>query len=375
MRGIAVIAAAGSGTRAGVDKVWTKMQGEVVLAKSARPFLRCPLIDDVVIVVREDKVEEAETLFSGEAKPVHVVKGGASRSESVRRALAYITAYAGEKDILVAIHDGARPFVKEELVERCLMRAAKEGSAVPVVPCSDSVRRIAEGRSYAVNRSELAMVQTPQCFDLGKLVAAYEKAGDATDDASIFEAKYGSVSIVEGDAANKKITYLSDIYEGSGSRVGIGFDVHQLVPERRLILGGVTIPFEKGLLGHSDADVLTHAIMDALLTAADLPDIGHFFPPDDPKFEGADSIKLLDEAYAAVRGKGFACVNVSATILAERPKLALYLPEMEDTVARALSLPKERVRFAATTTEKLGIVGEGKGMASEAVVLLERCGN
>ena len=370
MKGVAIIVAAGSGSRAGVDKVWEKVQGETVLLKSARPFFSSPAIDEVVIVVRAERVQDAVDLFSSYEKFSAVLVGGETRSESVRNALWFVGTHYGKEDVVVAIHDGARPFVKEELILRCMECAAEMGSAVPALPCTDSMRRLVEGGNRAVDRAEFVTVQTPQCFAFPAISEAYESDADATDDATIYEKKFGSVSLVSGDPENKKITYLSDIYEHNSRRVGVGFDVHELVPGRRLILGGEVIPHEKGLLGHSDADVLTHAVMDALLTAADLPDIGHFFPPDDPKYEGADSLKLLAVAYAAVREKGFRVENVSATVMAERPKLALYLPQMEQNIASVLGVEKARVRFAATTTEKLGIIGEEKGMAAEAVALL-----
>lgn len=373
MKGIAIIVAAGMGSRAGVDKIWEKMGGETVLQRSVRPFLSCPAVEEIIVVVRAEKESLAQGTFKG--LPVSVVVGGKTRSESVKNALRFAVERFGDKDVIVAIHDGARPYVKEELIARCMARAAKDGSAVPALPCTDSLRRITEDGNKAVDRKEYVSVQTPQCFDLGRLWEAYRRVSEASDDAAIYEATFGSVSLEEGDAENRKITYLSDIYEDSSRRVGVGFDVHELRVGRRLILGGVAIPFEKGLYGHSDADVLAHAVMDAILTAADLPDIGHFFPPEDPKYEGADSLELLAGVMSAIRAKGYAVGNVSATIMAESPKLASYLPEMERKLAAVIGVSKDRVRFAATTTEKLGIIGEGKGMAAEAVALLLRIGD
>ena len=373
MRGIAIIAAAGQGRRAGVDKIRMTVQDETVLTKCIRPFLSCVAVDEVVVVVREDAVEATVALLSSfTEKPIVVIAGGETRTESVRKALADVGTRHGVRDVVVAIHDGARPFVTETLIERCMLCAAKDGSAVPVIPCSDSIRKVEDGGSHAVDRTAYVMVQTPQCFDLSRLLSAYDGAETATDDASLYEKTYGAVTLVDGDVANRKITYLSDIYDDSYGRVGVGFDVHELVAGRPLILGGVHIEHNKGLLGHSDADVLTHAVMDALLTGADLPDIGHFFPPDDPKYEGADSLVLLETVREALREKGYYPVNVAATILAERPKLAAYLPKMEANIAKTLGISEQDVRFAATTTEKLGIVGEEKGIAAEAVALLAK---
>ena len=375
MKGIAIIAAAGRGSRAGVDKIRMTIEDETVLTKCVRPFISCAAVDAVIVVVRADAIEATGALLSSfDGKPIYVIAGGETRTESVRNALLYVEKTFGTENVVVAIQDGARPFVTEALIERCMLGAAKAGSAVPVVPCSDSIRKIEDGGSRAVDRREYVLVQTPQCFDLVRLLAAYKGAEEATDDATLYEKKYGCVSLVEGDVGNRKITYLSDNYGDNYNRVGVGYDVHELVVGRPLILGGVNIPHDKGLLGHSDADVLTHAVMDAVLTAADLPDIGHFFPPDDPAYEGADSLVLLETVRDAVRKKGYAVVNVSATIMAEKPKLARYLPEMERKIASVLGINETEVRFAATTTEKLGIVGEERGMASEAVALLAKRG-
>jgi len=177
--------------------------------------------------------------------------------------------------------------------------------------------------------------------------------------------------LTDGEAKNDKITYLSDLYEKGAARVGVGYDVHPLVKGRPLVLGGVTIPHDKGLLGHSDADAVTHAIMDALLTAAGLPDIGHYFPPSDPAYEGADSLKLLEKVVSLIKERGYRTRNVSATVMAQKPKLAPYLPQMEERIAAAIGIAPSQVTFAATTTEKLGIVGEERGIAAEAVALLE----
>ena len=370
MRGIAIIAAAGKGSRAGVDKVWTKIGEKTVLESATAPFLDCPAIDEVVIVVSEARKQEAETLFASCGKPCTVVVGGDTRTQSVRKALDSVSDQG--ENVIVAVHDGARPFVSGRLVEECMRVAAKSGSAVPALPCVDSLRRMTESGSAAVPRGEILRVQTPQCFGLSSLKRAYAFGEEATDDATLYEKYVGELTLVAGEEENRKITYLSDIYDGLSSRVGVGFDVHPLVKGRALILGGVEIPFEKGLDGHSDADVLTHAIMDALLTAANLPDIGHWFPPSDPTYEGADSMQLLKQVVQMIDKKGYCIANIAATIMAEAPKLAPYLANMESNIAKTAEISEDIVKFAATTTEKLGIVGEGKGIAAEAVALLAK---
>ncbi|MBO4479396.1 MAG: 2-C-methyl-D-erythritol 2,4-cyclodiphosphate synthase [Clostridia bacterium] len=370
MKGIAIIAAAGKGQRAGVDKIWIKTANGTVLERAVAPFFDALTVDEVCLVVAPSRVEEAKALFCGGKKPCVVLAGGETRTQSVKIALEHYCEL--KEDAVVAIHDGARPYVSRALIERAMQVAAEKGSAVPVVPCSDSLRRVTGEGSVAMDRGNVYRVQTPQCFSLKALLKAYSSGEEATDDATLYEKHVGAVALVEGEESNVKITYLSDVCKDFSSRVGVGFDVHPLVKGRPLILGGVKIDFEKGLDGHSDADVLVHAVMDALLTAAGLPDIGHWFPPNDPKYEGADSVELLKTVIALVKKEGFSVANVSATVMAEAPKLAPYLSKMEKIVAKAVGVDESAVKFAATTTERLGIVGEGKGIAAEAVALL--CG-
>ncbi len=374
MQGIAIIAAAGKSTRAQTDKIWANTGERTVLERAADPFFRSPAVDSVVFVVAEDRIEDAKRTFSEKSeKPVYFVRGGETRTESVKNALFFLRDELKTENAVVGIHDGARPFLSASLVDRCFMKAAEKGSAVPVIKSVDSMRRLNGNGSRSVDRSEYVLVQTPQCFLFERILKAYETGEEGTDDACLYERLFGAPELVEGEEKNKKITYSSDLIGligECGARVGVGFDVHPLATGRKLVLGGVTIPFEKGLVGHSDADVLTHAIMDALLTAAGLPDIGHYFPPSDPKYAGIYSIELLKIVDREIKKKGFAVVNVSAMIMAEAPKMAPYLSEMEKTIAKTLGISEENVKFAATTTEKLGIVGEGKGVAAEATALL-----
>ena len=372
MKGIAIIVAAGSGERAGADKVWLDMEGKPMLERAAAPFFSCPITEEIYIVVRDARLQEANALFSGREKPCFVLSGGKTRGESVRNALLAAKKRLGEEDTVVAIHDGARPFVTRRLIEECMLTAANKGSAVPAVPCADSLRRVTAEGNAVISRQEIVQIQTPQCFDLRRLLAAYERCGtEETDDATVYEKAYGAVTLTDGDPKNRKITYLSDLYGDSVARVGVGYDVHPLVAGRPCIIGGVLIPHDKGPDGHSDADVLLHAVMDALLTAAGLPDIGHLFPPNDPAYAGADSAKLLLIVKERIEEKGFSVANISATVMAEKPKLSDHIPSMEKRIATLLSLSEDRVTIAATTTEKLGIVGEEKGIAAEAVALLK----
>jgi len=370
MKGIAIIVAAGSGERAGTDKVWIPLGGKPMLERAADPFFSCPIVDEIYIVVRAPRKEEAERLFLSREKPCFVLAGGKTRSESVHLALKMAAGRLGEEDAVVAIHDGARPYVTRHLIEEGMMAAAKTGSAVPALSSTDSLRRVTAEGNHAIPREEILRVQTPQCFSFKRILEAYDEGREETDDATLYEKKFGAVTLTEGDPKNEKITYLSDIYKDICSRVGIGFDVHPLVKGRPCVLGGIHIPCEKGPDGHSDADVLLHAAMDAILTAAGLPDIGHYFPPDDPRYEGANSAELLKVVRDEIEKKGLVVVSLSATVMAEKPKLSPYIPAMEKKLSEILSIPESSIGIAATTTEKLGIVGEEKGIAAEAVALV-----
>ena len=376
MEGIAILAAAGESSRAGTNKIWLTVGQKTLLQMAAEPFFLSPVVDRVVVVVSEEMIFRAMDVFAEETrKPVHILAGGRSRTESVRKALCFLRDELSVKDAIVGVHDGARPYATQSLVTRCFLQAAKTGSAVPVIPSADSMRRLSGETSVSVDRSSYVLVQTPQCFTFDRLLAAYQSGEEGTDDACLYERLFGAPTLTEGEFGNKKITYSSDVSEilnHIGNRVGVGFDVHPLKEGRRLVLGGIQIPFEKGLVGHSDADALIHAIMDALLTAAGLPDIGHYFPPSDPRFEGACSVDLLRVVKGEIDRLGYFVVNVAGMIMAEQPKMAPFIPDMEKKIAKTLGISEQNVKFAATTTEKLGIVGEGKGIAAEATVLLSQ---
>jgi len=323
--------------------------------------------------------------------------GGATRSESVRNGLAAIKSQMPDagaicdfaKDnnksppspFVIVIHDGARPFVTAELIGKTIESAFLHGSGIAAVPAVDTIKETDGIKiTRTLPRSRLYHMQTPQAFRFAEIADAYEKVTeDCLDDSETYQKAGYIPRIVTGDYANIKLTTERDFLHaewgisGSGPktppRIGAGFDIHRLVENRPLILGGVHIPFEKGLLGHSDADVLTHAVMDALLSAAGLPDIGVLFPDTDPAYKGADSMKLLQQVNEKIR-KGFTVGNISAVVMAEKPKLASYIPDICKSVASALSIHPNQVNVSATTTETLGIVGSGKGMAASATCIL-----
>ena len=380
----AVLVAAGSSTRMGFDKLSFDLGGETVLHRSIRAFDQCPQIGEIVLVAGKNR-EFLEQQAAACQKPVQVVPGGATRAESAKNG---VLAASGE---IVAVHDAARPFVSEAVIEAALNAAALCGAAAPAVPVKDTVKTAKRGDGKTVpkgcsvtetpDRSTLYAVQTPQCFDRAAYLAALdeldeEKARLVTDDCSLFELTGRPVQLTQGDYANLKITTREDLprpqqKKGKPMRIGHGYDVHRLVEGRKLILGGVEIPYEKGLLGHSDADVLAHAVMDAVLGAAALGDIGKHFPDTDPEYAGADSLMLARHVARIVRENGWKVENIDSTILCQKPKLAPYIPAMREKLAEAFGMPLDAVSVKATTEEHLGFTGEGLGIAAHAVALIE----
>ena len=380
----AVLVAAGSSTRMGFDKLSFDLGGETVLHRSIRAFDQCPQIGEIVLVAGKNRAF-VEQQAIGCTKPVQIVAGGATRAESAKNG---VLAAHGE---LVAVHDAARPFVSPAVIAAVLEAAARYGAAAPAVPVKDTIKQAVPGDGKTVpeaclvrstpDRSTLYAVQTPQCFDRAQYLAALqeldaEKARLVTDDCSLFELTGRSVQLTQGDYANLKITTREDLprpvqKEETRMRIGHGYDVHRLVEGRKLILGGVEIPFEKGLLGHSDADVLAHAVMDAVLGAAALGDIGQHFPDNDPAYAGADSLELARHVARILSEHGYRVENIDATILCQRPKLAPHIPAMRANLAAAFGLPVDAVSVKATTEEHLGFTGEGLGIAAHAVVLIE----
>mgnify|MGYP000000543536 FL=1 len=381
----AVLVAAGSSTRMGFDKLSFDLGGETVLHRSIRAFAQCPLVDEIILVAGSNRAF-AQQQAADCAKPVCVVVGGATRAESAKNG---VLAASGT---LVAVHDAARPFVSQQVITAALEAAARCGAAAPAVPVKDTIKAAVRGSGKTVpedcfvhatpDRSTLYAVQTPQCFDRAAYLAALEeldaeKARLVTDDCSLFELTGRPVQLTQGDYANLKITTREDLprpeqKEEHKMRIGHGYDVHRLVEGRKLILGGVEVPFEKGLLGHSDADVLAHAVMDAVLGAAALGDIGQHFPDNDPAYAGADSLALMKEVARLLAQQGWRVENVDATILCQAPKLAGHIPAMRTNLAAALGLDVSAVSVKATTEEPLGFTGQGLGIAAHAVALIDR---
>ena len=301
-----------------------------------------------------------------------VTVGGATRFLSVLNGLKKTTSPT------VIIHDAARPFVTKEIIEECIKSAETHGSGIAATPTVDTIKRVENGIIVKnIKRNGLYNVQTPQAFDTKKIVDAYLKAAETpdslyTDDSAVFAAYGYAPVIVESDPSNKKITTPQDIIAlPPCQKIGNGIDFHRLVPKRKLILGGVEIPNKKGLLGHSDADVLTHAVMDALLSAIGMPDIGVLFPSTE-QYKNANSLELLDEVMRYVSEAKYSIMSVSAVVIAKEPKLSPFMTNIRQTLADRMNLELHQINVSATTTEGMGIIGQGDGMAATAVCLLNR---
>jgi len=377
----AIVVAAGRGERFGkpYNKVFHKIDGISILTRSLSALERANVFDGLVLVLSDqDDTAYAElTAQEGACALVKkIVHGGAARQESVMNGLLALP----ENTDIVAIHDAARPYIAGNLIHALIEAAVEHGAALPGTPMTDTVKQM-DREGYAVStpdRSTLCAVQTPQVFDYHSIVKAHtlsmQENIPATDDASLYERYIGRVKVIMMDECrdNIKITVQQDVHSTFSAmpRIGQGYDAHRLVEGRDLILCGVNIPHEKGLLGHSDADVAVHALMDALLGAAALGDIGRHFPDSDPQYKGISSIKLLHHVMELLHRHQLLPVSVDVTIVAQRPKLKNYMAEMKSNLCTAMGLDEARVNVKATTTEGMGFEGEGLGISAQAVALL-----
>lgn len=372
----AIICAAGRGERAGFgqNKILEELNGLPVLSYSLSAF--SPLADETIVVCRKEDEEGIRKLLSPFPN-AKTVLGGSTRSESVYNGL---KSASGE---IVLVHDAARPFVTEKIIRDCIESVKKYGSGVCALPATDTTVIAKDGKIESVPaRQNVYTVQTPQGFYREELLACYEKAYDDgwegfTDDGGIYLAYANKKpALFTGERGNKKLTYREDF--APCERVGFGVDTHAFYGENEgapfvnfITLGGVKIPSEKILKAHSDGDVLVHALMDALLSAAGLRDIGYYFPDTDPKYRGAFSMELLKEVLRLIKERGLAPKNVSASVLAETPRLSPHIERIKQSLSEALGLPENAIGIAAGTNEKLGYVGEKKGITCYATVLLK----
>lgn len=367
----ALIVAAGKGERAGggVPKQYRLLGGKPVLRWAVESLIRHPAVQSTRVVIGEGQQELANAALEG-LDVGATIEGGAERADSVRAGLAMIEADA------VLVHDAARPFCPSGVVDRLLASLEFHEGAAPVLPVGDTLARVGESIEELVDRNGMVRVQTPQAFRLDRLRTAYGQwSGPApTDETTVVRAAGMTVAAVQGDAALEKLTLPSDFERAEqwlagrlSPRTGTGFDVHAFAGEGPIMLGGIEVPHNRGLAGHSDADVVLHAITDALLGAAGLGDIGEHFPPSDPRWKGADSSLFLSHATQLLRARGAIIDHVDCTIVAEAPKIGPHRSAMRARIAGIAGLSIDQVSIKATTTEGLGFTGRREGIAAQAV--------
>lgn len=388
----AIIVCAGHSTRmrGGMSKILLPLGGTPVIVHTLTAFARAGTISEIVLVTRAQDKESIREIAQGLGiqKPVCVVEGGETRQHSVQNGVDVVTTQAK----FLVIHDGARPMITPQMIDAVVCAAYRYQAVTMAVRVKDTIKVAGENRMVlsTPDRSALWSIQTPQVFESTlyrrAMTQAVAEQKEYTDDCQLVEQAGHAVYLFEGSYRNIKITTPEDIViaerflperdeKGENQtkmRIGHGYDVHKLVEGRKLILGGVDIPYEKGLLGHSDADVLAHAISDALLGGATLGDIGTLFPDTDAQYKNADSLMLLSKVCEAIREKGFDIGNIDATILAQKPKLAPYIEEMRTRVAEVCGLSTDDINIKATTEEYLGFTGRGEGIAAHAVCLLRQ---
>ena len=391
----AIIAAGGRGSRLGgpVPKQFISVGGRPILERSVSLFLEHPAVDALVVALPEGIAADPPAYLARASKPLQIVEGGARRRDSVANAF-HAT---NPKSDLILVHDAARPFASASLIARTIAAAAESGAAVAAVRSRDTVKRAGSLDRTAADaepgageyqvietlaRDAIFLAQTPQAFRRGVLADALQVDDDGTDEAALAERAGHRVRLVEGESTNIKITTAEDLLIADAivrggkaaptGRAGIGYDVHRLVEGRRLVLGGVTIAFDRGLLGHSDADVVCHAIADAVLGAAAAGDIGRHFPDSDPRWRGASSLDLLRRAAELIRAEGLEVGNVDASVIAERPTLGPYVDRMRANIAGALGISPGRISIKAKTNEGIGELGRGEAIAVHAIALVRQ---
>ena len=395
----AIIAAGGRGLRLGADrpKQFLEIGGRSILEASVAALAASNRIDEIVVALPDDHLAAAGEGWAAVATPIAFVAGGPRRQDSVANAFAKA---AGHADVIV-IHDAARPFVTADMIARTIDAAHVHGAAIAAIPARDTVKQTGEPDSdgsrpirTTIPRDTVFLAQTPQAFRRDVLVRAIAEGAsiDATDEAMLVERLGIPVHVVDGDPRNIKITTAEDLAAAQAAalqtstagrlesdgfsrrvvRVGNGYDLHKLIAGRPLILAGVNIPFELGLSGHSDADIVCHAVTDAILGAANAGDIGRMFPDTDPTWKDANSIALLKGAVARVNADGYRVSNVDVTVIAQKPKLLPYLDQMRSNLAAALGVDERAVSVKGKTNEGVDSMGRGESMAAHAVALLTR---
>ena len=390
---VAIIAAGGRGRRLGRDrpKQLLEIGGRSLLGRSLEPFDRSDRVDEVIVVLPRELATDPPAVLGRLRKPVQVVPGGSRRQESVAFGFDRVPGHAD----VVVVHDAARPFVTGALIARTVDAAFESGAACAALAARDTVKQSdqREGRTVVkatLPRETIYLAQTPQAFRTDVLrdaIVLGRQGAEATDEAALAERAGHMVRLVEGEPENIKITTEADLAFARGLvgheneptgmpvRVGIGYDLHRLVEGRPLILGGVRIPYDRGLTGHSDADAVCHAATDAILGAAAAGSIGQHFPDTDPRWAGASSLELLRAAVDITRQDGFVVENLDVTVIAEHPRLGPYVDRMRAELARAMGIETSHVSVKGKTNEGLGAVGRGEAIAAHAITLLKRRGD
>ncbi|MEN3973826.1 bifunctional 2-C-methyl-D-erythritol 4-phosphate cytidylyltransferase/2-C-methyl-D-erythritol 2,4-cyclodiphosphate synthase [Emcibacter sp. SYSU 3D8] len=376
MKVAALIVAAGRGQRAGapLPKQYLDLRGEPILRHSVKAFLDSGLVHVVQVVIHpgDRPLYDRSTAGLGLPEPC---SGGTSRQESVRLGLEALA--AGQPD-LVLIHDAARPFVSAMLIRSIVDALSNYEAVIPGLAVTDTIKQVVGGTITGnIDRDSLRRAQTPQGFHYRTILEAHRTLADVTDltdDAAVAERAGHTVLVIDGDERNIKVTTPEDVAALSAHAMlpcsGSGFDVHRLGPGDHVMLCGHRIPHSQGLIGHSDADVALHALVDAILGALGAGDIGRHFPPSDPQWQGAPSRLFLEEAVRLVRAQGGRIANVDVTIICEAPKVTPYVQPMTAVLAEILGIPARRINVKATTTEKLGFTGRGEGIAAQAACSL-----
>jgi len=381
-----IFPAAGASRRMNIktNKNFLKIGSENILLRTLKTFSKIERVKNLIVVVAENEVAQVKNFLSAEKnlKPYKIVVGGSERQYSIANALKFVP----EDTEIILVHDAARPLISQAVIENVIDAAEKFGGAIAAVPAKNTIKFV-DAENFVKStppRSELVEVQTPQGFKKNILLRAYQKAKEenflGTDDASLVERLGEKIKIVESDYKNIKITTPEDLKIAESflsvekkfpvTRTGFGYDVHKLVEGRKLILGGVEIPHRLGLAGHSDADVLIHAIIDAILGAAALGDIGQHFPDTDAQFKNIDSTKLLSQVVKLIQAEGWQIENIDSTVVAQKPKLAPHISSIRQRLSEVLQIDFEKINVKAKTEEGLGFTGSEQGISSYAVATL-----
>ncbi|HVH29006.1 MAG TPA: 2-C-methyl-D-erythritol 4-phosphate cytidylyltransferase [Vicinamibacterales bacterium] len=379
----AIIAAGGRGVRFGAERpkqLLTIGRG-TLLERSVEAFLAHRSIDAVVVALPPELLAAPPPYLRSATKPLRLVAGGTRRQDSVYNA--FQATDQGSDVILV--HDAARPFVSPDLIGRTIGAAVAHGAAIAALEVNDTVKRVNEVNgerviAETIPRNTIVLAQTPQAFRrevLAAAVALGQTGSEATDEAALAERAGYPVHVVAGESGNVKITTAQDLEEArrragpvTTGRAGVGYDLHRLVAGRQLILGGVAVPAERGALGHSDADVICHAVTDAILGAGSLGDIGLHFPDSDPRWKDASSVGMLRHAVRLAADGGFDVENIDVTVVLESPRLRAYIEAIRASLAAAVEIDLGRISVKAKTNEGVDAVGRGEAIAAHAIAML-----